>query len=84
MKKLGRGEEVPETKRILELNAGHPAVQALQALHRAAPDDPRVEDYARLLYDQAVIAEGSTVKDPAAMARRINALLARDAGRNVG
>lgn len=81
LKKMGRGEEMPEAKRILELNAAHPAVEALQALHKESPDDPRVEDYARLLYDQAVIAEGSTVKDPAAMARRINALLARDAGK---
>jgi molecular chaperone HtpG len=43
------------------------------------PTDPRLETYTRLLYDQAVIAEGSKVKDPAAFARRINELLAKDA-----
>ena len=42
--------------------------------------DERVEKYCRLLYDEAVIAEGSRVKDPVALARRINELLVRDAG----
>jgi molecular chaperone HtpG len=34
----------------------------------------------RLLYDQALIAEGSKVKDPLALARRINELLVKDVG----
>jgi molecular chaperone HtpG len=66
-------------KRVLELNGEHPAVQALQGLYEKSPDDPRVEDYARLLYDQAVIAEGSKVKDATAFARRINELLVKGA-----
>ena len=40
-----------------------------------------LEDYCRLLYDEAVIAEGARVKDAAAFARRINSLLAKDAAR---
>jgi molecular chaperone HtpG len=79
LQRMGRADEVPESKRILELNGDHPAVQALRQLHERAPDDPRVEGYARLLYDQAVIAEGSKVKDPLALARRINELLVKDA-----
>ena len=66
---------------MLELNAGHPAVQALRGLHEKDPRDARAGEYARLLYDEAVLAEGSRVKDPAALARRINELLVRDAGR---
>jgi molecular chaperone HtpG len=81
MQKIGRAEEVGASKRILELNGEHPAVLALQALHEKKADDPRVEEYGRLLYDEAVIAEGSKVKDPAAFARRINELLVKDAGR---
>jgi molecular chaperone HtpG len=73
------GREEVATKRVLELNGEHPAVLALLALYEKAPDDPRVEGYGRLLYDQAVIAEGSKVKDPAALARRINELLVKDA-----
>jgi molecular chaperone HtpG len=79
MQRMGRGKELPESKKILELNADHPAVAALQALHARDAADPRVESYARLLYDQAVIAEGSKVKDPLAFARRINELLVKGA-----
>lgn len=75
LQRMGRGEEIPESKRILELNPDHPAVQALQKL--AETSDARLEDYGRLLYDQAVIAEGSRVQDPAAFARRINDLMTR-------
>jgi molecular chaperone HtpG len=78
MQRMGR-EELGAGKRILELNGEHPAVLALQELYEKKPDDPRIEAYGRLLYDQAVIAEGSKVKDPAALARRINELLVKDA-----
>jgi molecular chaperone HtpG len=78
LQRLGR-EHVEAPRRVLELNGEHPAVQALQKLCEKSPDDPRLESYGRLLYDQAVIAEGSKVKDPAALARRINDLLVKDA-----
>ena len=77
LQRMGRGDEVPQTKRILELNPDHPAVQALKTLHEQNGDDPRVEAYGRLLYDEAVIAEGSRVKDPAAFARRVNELMVK-------
>jgi molecular chaperone HtpG len=80
MQQLGRGNDLGASKRVLELNGEHPAVVALRQLHEKAPQDPRIENYGRLLYDQAVIAEGSKVKDPLAFARRINELLVKDAG----
>ena len=43
MQRLGRGEEVGEAKRVLELNGEHPAVVALRELYEKTPDDPRVE-----------------------------------------
>jgi len=61
------------------LNPGHPAVEAARELQLSQPADPRVETYARLLYEQAVIAEGSKVADPVAFARRVNELITRDA-----
>ena len=76
MKRMGRGDELPPRERILELNVDHPAVRAVQALHATDASDPRVEDLATLLYEQAVIAEGSAVDDPAAMAARVNRLIA--------
>jgi molecular chaperone HtpG len=79
MQRMGRDQELEHARRILELNGEHPAVVALQQLQEKNADDPRIEDYARLLYDEAVIAEGSKVKDPVAFARRINDLLVRGA-----
>jgi molecular chaperone HtpG len=76
LQRMGRGEEVPASKRILELNPDDPAVQRLRELAEKDPADPRVETYGRLLYDQAVIAEGSRIQDPAAFAKRVNALIA--------
>jgi molecular chaperone HtpG len=78
MQKLGRVEG--ETKRVLEINPNHPAVAAVKALHEKDPVDPRVESYGRLLYEQAVIAEGSKLKDPAGFARRLNELMTRALG----
>jgi molecular chaperone HtpG len=76
---MGRGGEVPASQRILEVNPDHPAVEAVHKLFEKDATNDRVEKYCRLLYDQAVIAEGSRVKDPVALARRINELLVRDA-----
>jgi molecular chaperone HtpG len=67
-------------KRVLELNPENPAVQALRTLHVTAPTDPRIEGFSRLLYDQAVIAEGSRIADPVAFAKRINELITQQAG----
>jgi molecular chaperone HtpG len=79
MQRLNRGQQVPVSKRILEVNAEHPTVAAIQKLFAKDATEPRIEKYCRLLYDQAVIAEGSKVRDPVAFAQRINELLARDA-----
>src|SRR5262249_32961085 len=79
LRRLGRGHELPPAKKILELNAEHPAVVAVHNLYERDKGDPRLEKYCRLLYDEAVIAEGSKVKDPLALARLINELLVKDA-----
>jgi molecular chaperone HtpG len=75
MKKFGRAEG--ESKRALEVNPTHPAVVALKAAFDKDPADPRVETFGRLLYEQAVIALGSKLKDPAGFARRVNDLMAK-------
>ena len=75
MRRSGRAEEAPPSQRILELNADHPLVNALQSLWQNTPADPRVDQIAAVLYDQAAIAEGSKIKDPSAFAKRINDLI---------
>lgn len=77
--RMGRGAEVPQSKRILELNPQHPVVQAMQTLANEPSEAGRLSTYSRLLYDLAVIAEGSRVADPGAFARLINGLIAKDA-----
>ncbi len=79
MRRMGRGQEVPATRRILELNPRHPACDAVQKLHAHNAGDVRVEKYCRLLYDQALLAEGSRVKEPLALIRALNELLVKDA-----
>lgn len=67
------GHEVPTQKRILELNADHAVVKKLQGL----TDETAFGDWSALLYDQALLAEGSLPADPAAFARRLTALMTR-------
>jgi molecular chaperone HtpG len=67
------GHDVPQQKRILELNADHPVVKKLQGLS----DDAQFADWSSLLYDQALLAEGSLPADPAAFTRRLSALMSR-------
>ncbi len=78
--RMQRDQPLPASKRILEVNPEHPLVAALEKLLAKDKSDPRLEKYARLLYDQAVILEGSKVKDPLALSQRINEILLRDAG----
>ncbi len=77
MQRMGEGEG-QDSKRILELNAGHPVVQGLQKLHDSDNGDARVESIGRLLYEQAVVAEGSKLDDPVGFAGRINELLVKE------
>ena len=66
------GQPVPETKPVLEINAGHPLVKKMETLEAGTP---RFDDLAHVLFDQALLAEGGMPTDPAAYVRRVNALL---------
>ncbi|HEX9277297.1 MAG TPA: molecular chaperone HtpG [Casimicrobiaceae bacterium] len=68
------GQKVPEAKPILELNPAHPLVQRLKE------EDAKLADWAQLLLDQAQLAEGGALEDPAGFVKRVNAMLL-DAGR---
>lgn len=79
MARMGRGGEHPAGKRILEINPDHPLIDTMLKRLAHDPRDGKLERYCRLLYDQAVVAEGSRVKDPVTFARLINELLVKDA-----
>ncbi|MCE3026135.1 molecular chaperone HtpG [Salinicola sp. DM10] len=64
------GQTLPEVKPILELNPEHALVARLESA-----DGDRFSDLSRILLDQAVIAEGGHLDDPAAYVKRLNTLL---------
>jgi molecular chaperone HtpG len=66
-----------ESKRILEINADHALIKALAAEVPKPGASDRLGDLARLLLDQARIAEGDKLPDPAGFARRLNAALVK-------
>ena len=65
------GQPVPEARYILEVNVNHPLVQKA-----AAGDDAAFERWAKVILDQAVLAEQGTLADPNGFIREMNALLA--------
>lgn len=69
------GRDVPEVKRILEVNPTHPLIQALQARVEKNGDDAQVGEWIEVLYDQALLTEGAPIENPQQFARRLTALL---------
>ena len=67
-------EGMPKTVRVLELNAKHPVFAKLSAAQEAG-DAEKVERYAGLLYDQALLVEGILPEDPVAFAQNICSLM---------
>ena len=65
------GQKVPGTKPILEVNPQHPLVQRL----RAEADESRFSDWSQVLFDQALLAEGGQLEDPAGFVKRLNQLV---------
>ncbi len=63
------GQNAPGTKPILEINPKHPLVQKLKY------EETRFADWAGLLFDQALLAEGGTLEDPAGFVKRMNQML---------
>jgi molecular chaperone HtpG len=73
MRKLmqATGQAVPESKPILEINPAHPLLRRLDA----EQDEARFADLARLIFDQASLAEGGQLEDPGAFVQRLNRIL---------
>ena len=63
------GQQAPDTKPILEINPEHPLLLKLKS------DDQHFDEWAQVLFDQALLAEGGQLNDPAAYVKRINQLL---------
>ena len=65
------GQNAPESKPILELNPSHKLVKRLEG----ETEETKFADLAHLVFDQALLAEGGTLNDPASFVKRMNSLL---------
>ncbi|KPJ97880.1 MAG: heat-shock protein Hsp90 [Nitrospira bacterium SG8_35_4] len=77
------GQNVPRGKRILEINPAHPLFEAMNKLFEKEQKSAVLDGYIQLLYDQALLLEGSKPKDPAAFASAITRLMVKDAEKAV-
>lgn len=73
------GQNIPQSKRILEINASHPIFEAMNRLFEKEQKSVALKEYIDLLYAQALLLEGSKPKDPAAFASAVTKLMVRDA-----
>ena len=70
------GQNIPSMKPVLEINPHHPIVERL----KAETDDSRFADWSHTLFDQATLAEGGHLDDPATFVKRLNTLMLTLAG----
>ncbi len=69
------GNAGPDMKRVLELNADHPAVTKMKELFEKDKRDMRLKDYSQLLFDMAVIGEGGKIENPSRFNKQVGELL---------
>jgi len=65
------GQDLPDSRPVLELNPGHALVDKL----KAEEDEQRFADLSLVLFEQALLSEGASLADPAGFVRRVNALM---------
>jgi molecular chaperone HtpG len=74
------GQEPPAPRRILEVNAAHPLLERMQLRAQVSPEDPVLAEYALLLLDLALLAEGTAPADGAGFSTRLAAVMTRAMG----
>ncbi len=65
------GHEMPSNKPVLEINPSHPLIERMEA----ETDDDQFADWAAILFDQALLAEGAQLEDPAGFVNKLNKLM---------
>ncbi len=75
------GQELPENKRILEINPHHAVIEAMQAVFEKDPNDAALRENIGLLYDQALLLSGGKPKDPTAFAKAVAKLMTEHLGK---
>jgi molecular chaperone HtpG len=75
------GQDIPTTKKILEINPAHPLFASMNVLFEKDRESALLMEYIGLLYDQALLLEGSRPKDPVAFAQSIAKLMVENTER---
>jgi molecular chaperone HtpG len=70
------GQQVPDNKRVLELNMAHPVMEKIQAMFETDKNDLKLTSYIYLLLDLAVIGEGGKIDDPSRFSKLVGDLMA--------
>ena len=70
------GQKAEPAKRVLELNIDHPAIANIKFIYEKNSKDPLLKDYARLLFDLALVSEGGKVEDPSFFSKTIGNIMA--------
>ncbi len=65
------GHDMPSNKPVLEINPTHPLIERMEA----ETDDEQFADWADILFDQALLAEGAQLEDPAGFVSKLNKLM---------
>jgi molecular chaperone HtpG len=68
-------QDLPEQKRILELNPKHPLIERMNAEITKSPESAQLNEWIELLFDQALLVEGSPLPDPSRFSKRLVALM---------
>jgi molecular chaperone HtpG len=68
-------QDLPEQKRILELNPTHPLIERMNAELTKSPESAQLGEWIELLFDQALLVEGSPLPDPSRFTKRLVALM---------
>jgi molecular chaperone HtpG len=69
------GQEVPTTKRILEINAHHPLIEHLSKRYESEKDTDELGRTVNMVYQLAVLSEGGELQDPAGFAKQVASVL---------
>jgi molecular chaperone HtpG len=69
------GHPVPKAKPVLELNPSHPVIPKLQEIFRQSSADPRLANYAQLLFGLAHLSESGQVPDPTSFGTALTDLM---------
>ncbi|HEX4340286.1 MAG TPA: molecular chaperone HtpG [Polyangiaceae bacterium] len=77
-------KDAPRTKRILEVNPEHALVKNLERMCAKDPSSQKLDEWIELLFEQALLAEGSPVEDPTRFATRLTTLLQDVSGAAIG